>query len=125
MTEHTNTKADLREALSKKGITSGAKLARYLGSKGVIFFVRGPEGWENAHAELRLLDAGDSIKFYAREDDARVREACVDRAVEQARELLGVFEWSSAPFSNCWLPSEDIEDLNEDFAQGQDFPKSA
>lgn len=125
MTEHTNPKAELREALAKKGITSGAKLARYLKSPGVIFFVRGRDGWENAYAELRLLEAGDSLKFHPEEGDARVREACVDRAVEEARRVLGIFEWSSSPFSNCWLPSEDIERLNEDFGHFEDFPQSA
>jgi hypothetical protein len=124
MTEPTNPNAELREALSKKGITNGAKLARYLRSPGVIFFLRGRDGWENAYAELRLLDAGDSLTFPARADDSKVREACVDRAVDEARQILGIFEWSKAPFSNCWLPSEDIERLHEEFEVGE-LPQSA
>jgi hypothetical protein len=123
MTEHTNPNAELREALSKKGITSGAKLARFLKSSGVIFFLRGEGGWENARAELRLPDR-ETLTFYALPEDERVREACVDRAVDVAREVTGIFEWSKAPFSNCWLPSDDIERLHEEF-DTRELPQSA
>lgn len=125
MTEPMNPNAELRAALEHKGITNGAKLARYLKSEAVIFFLRGRDGWENAHAELRLLDSGETLEFYPMPGDDRIREACVDRAVDAARDATGVFEWSRAPFSNCWLPSEDIEDLHEEFESRGELPQSA
>jgi hypothetical protein len=114
MIEHTNPNAELRQALAKKGITSGLKLARFLKSPAVIFFLRGDD-WSDAHAELRILGSGEILTFYPLPDDERIREACVDQAVETARDLTGVFEWSKAPFSNCWLPSDDVEYLHEEF----------
>jgi len=123
MTEHLNPNAELRRALSQKGITSGLKLAKYLGSPGVIFFVRG-ESWGDARAELRLLKEGEIHTFHVLPEDERVREDCVDRAVDAARGLTGVYEWSKAPFSNCWLPSELVEELHEDFERGE-LPQSA
>lgn len=124
MTENTNSNAELRQALSKKGVTSGAKLARFVGSEAVIFFLVGRDGWNSAHAELRLLKEGRSLTFFAQPGDERVREACVDRAVDVAREITGVFEWSKAPFSNCWLPSKYVDSLHEDMESGE-LPQSA
>lgn len=131
MTEPINSSAELRNALQKKGVTNGLRLAKFLDCEAVIFFLRGKE-WGSARAELRLLDTGEVQTFRALPDDERVRESCVDRAVEAAREATGVYEWSKAPFSNCWLPSDAVEDLHEEFEEfgnfdddDEDLPHSA
>jgi hypothetical protein len=123
MIEQTNANAEIRKALSHKGITSGAKLARFLNAEGVIFFLRGPD-WRDSHAELRLRETGQVLEFYPQPGDERLREACVDRAVDAACEITGIDEWSKAPYSNCWLPSKYVERLHEDFLP-EDFPQSA
>lgn len=113
----TNPNAALRLALAQKGITNGLKLARFLNSPGVIFFFRGQDGWADSRAELRLLDVGDRISFEPEEGEVEVRRACVDKAMETGSRLLEVEGWSRAPYSNCWLPQEDVSRLHDMFAE--------
>lgn len=112
-----STSERLRKALNDKGITNGRKLAEYLDSKGVIFFARGRGGWENSHAELRFRDkAGQEQRSTFRPNGSgAVREQCVQDAMHDGFMELGVDSWSKAPFSNCWLPSEDVSRVHEEF----------
>lgn len=113
------TSTQIREELAKEGITNGRKLADHLGSKGAIFFVQGGGSWQDAHAELRYREGGTEHRTqYPPKAPGRpgaVRQQCVDDAMADAFEKLGVDSWSKAPFSNCWLPSEDVSRVHEEF----------
>lgn len=114
----TTTREKIRESLAERGITSGWELAEHLGSKGAIFFIRGKDGWENAHAELRYTEDGRTRRStYRPRGTGAVRQQCVEDAMADGWEHLGVDSWSKAPFSNCWLPSEDISRLYEEFSE--------
>jgi hypothetical protein len=116
MTATMSTSARLRAALAEKNIRSGRELAEYLESKGEIYFIRGEEGWENARAELRYWEDGRRQKRVYRPTLGEYhREECVNQAKEEAAEILGVDSWSRSPFSNCWLPSEDVSRVHEKF----------
>lgn len=111
-----STSEKIREALAEKGITNGRMLADYLGSEGVIFFVRGTGGWDKARAELRYKEDGkEKRRNYRPKEFLDVRYQCVADAQDDAAELLGIESWSKAPFSNCWLPSEDVSKVHEEF----------
>jgi hypothetical protein len=112
-----STSERLREALAKKGIKSGLELADYLGSKGAIVFVRGRGDWMNARAELvyRDLDGKRRREVFRPEEVVEVRQQCVDDAMDDGWTRLGIDSWSRAPFSNCWLPSEDVQRIHEEF----------
>lgn len=115
------TSAQIRQELAKDGITNGRKLADHLGSKGAIFFVRGEGSWQNAHAELRYREGGiEHRSTYRPTGPGAVRQQCVDDAMEDAAQKLGVNSWSKTPFSNCWLPSEDVSRVHEEFESFED-----
>lgn len=111
-----STSARLRVALAEKGIRSGRELADYLGSEAEIFFVRGGDDWEGAHAVLKFEKDGrkERRKFFPTSHEYH-REECLSQAKADAARELGIQEWSRAPFSNCWLPSEDVARVHEEF----------
>ena len=116
--------AELREALKAKGITSGWGLADYLKSPVMIFFVVSDRN-RYVRAELVYTEGGRRKKL-VRAPDAGLRVLSLRRAnaVEKARVAAeglcdyGRDDWSRAPFSNCWLPTEMIAKLHEEFDEG-------
>lgn len=115
------TSEKLREELAKKGITNGRKLAVHLGSKGMIFFIRGEGSWQSARAELRFRENGvEQTWTYRPKGPGAVRQQCVEDAMAEGSERLGVESWSKTPFSNCWLPSDDVSRVHEEFDHFED-----
>lgn len=112
-----STSEKIREVLATKGITNGRMLADHMRSKGVIFFVRGQGGWISAKAELRYTDEDGhrQRKVFRPKGEAAVRDQCVEDAMTEARKRLGVDSWSKSPFSGCWLPSDDVSKVHEQF----------
>lgn len=113
--------AELREALKAKGITSGQRLAEYLGSPAVIFFIMN-DASRYKRAELVYTKDGRReilVRAPARglETLTEKRNSAVERARVAAEGLIpyGRDDWSRAPFSNCWLPTEMISKLHEEF----------
>jgi hypothetical protein len=113
--------AELREALKAKGITNGRRLAEHLGSPVVIFFVTSQKN-NFVRAELLYDQYGES-KSLVRSPGAgtsglsQKRASAVERARVAAEGLCKYSrdDWSRAPFSNCWLPTEMISKLHEEF----------
>jgi hypothetical protein len=116
---------ELREALKAKGITNGRRLAEYLGSPVVIFFVTSQKN-NFVRAELLYEDPYGEPKSLVRSPGAgtnglsQKRASAVERARVAAEGLCtyGRDDWSRAPFSNCWLPTEMISKLHEEFEKG-------
>lgn len=111
-----NTGELLRYELRTRGIDNGLKLAEHLGSRAVIIFLRGKKGWSEARAELRYTEDGVRRRaIYRPTVKDFVREECVEGAMTDAGLNLGIDSWARAPFSNCWLPSEDVERLHQEY----------
>jgi len=116
------TGAELREALKAKGITNGRRLAEHLKCP-VIFFIVSREN-RYLRAELHYQRYGDP-KVLVRTPDAGLEGLSQKRAnaVEKARVAaeglctLAADDWSRAPFSNCWIPTEKLSQLHEEFEE--------
>lgn len=119
-----STSQELRQALRARGITNGRKLAEYMGSKDsgpepVIYFMV-ENDTQDVRAELHyVLDGKPSTAVFEPDDDfegiSQLRRNCLNQAKQEAQEKLSIFEWSRSPFSNCWLPSDVISKVHEQF----------
>jgi len=113
-----------REALVEAGITSGAQLAEHLKAPAVIFFFAGKD--KRPHAELRWWDAQRSMKVSNHWPNSPLmtvgtaRRRTVEAARQEAQVYLSIFEWSRSPFSNCWLPTENLQRARKEFLETPD-----
>lgn len=104
---------ELRQVLKERGIYNGLRLAEHLECP-VIFFVVG----QYLRAELHYGD-----QFLVRTPEAglaglsRKRNSAVEQARVAAEEVTRYSrdDWSRAPFSNCWMPTEKLSQLHEEF----------
>lgn len=118
------TGAELREALKAKGITNGRRLAEYLQSPVVIFFITSQKN-NFVRAELVYTQSGEKKSLVRTPETgmnglSQKRANAVERARVAAEGLCdyGREDWSRAPFSNCWLPTEMIAKLHKEFEEG-------
>ncbi len=115
-----STSTRLRYALAERGVTSGRELASYLGCPAELYFIRGSsDDWSDCRAELRFKEDGRRQKRVYRPvtggDRRDLVQECLDQAKADASEHLGIESWSRTPFSNCWLPSDDVSRVHEEF----------
>jgi hypothetical protein len=112
------------DALVRQGVTSGSQLAERLESPAAIFFFAGGR----PYAELRYWDSSGAMSVskhwprYPNMTVAACRKKTVEAAQNEAKELLGLEEWSRSPFPNCWLPSSVVEEARRMFMEE---PKTA
>lgn len=119
------TGAQLREALKARGITNGLRLAEHLDSP-VIFFVTSQRN-NYVRAELHYVRYGKRESLVRSPDAgttglAQKRASAVERARVAAEGLCSYprEDWSRGPFSNCWLPTEMVAKLHEEFEGSQE-----
>lgn len=111
---------ELKAALREQGVTNGRKLADRLDCP-VIFFVVSERN-RYMRAELHYAQYGDR-KVLVRTPDTGLEGLSSKRAnaVEKAKlaaegiTRYGRDGWSRAPFSNCWIPTEKLSELHEQF----------
>lgn len=107
---------ELREALKAHGIHNGRRLAEHLKCP-VIFFVVSKN---NRYLRAELV-CGNDVLVRAPERGltglSQKRSSAVERARVAAEGLTpyGRDDWSRAPFSNCWVPTEKLSQLHEEF----------
>lgn len=119
------TGAELREALKTHGITNGRRLAEHLKCP-VIFFVVSRnnhylraelhyERYGEAKSLVRTPDSGLSGLSQKRNNAVERARVAAEGLTEYTRE-----DWSRAPFSNCWVPTEKLSQLHEEFGNSQE-----
>lgn len=111
---------ELREALKAKGITNGRRLSEYLDCPVIFFVVSSRNNY--LRAELHYKQYGESKSLVRMPDPgleglSQKRLNAVNKARTAAEGLCALQpdEWSRSPFSNCWMPTEKLSQLHEEF----------
>lgn len=132
--DNTASTSTIGEMLEARGITSGRKLAKHTEAQAVIYFLlRDAEGHGNdprAELHFRVTMPDQDPKWMVRQyrPDTRhgsmsvrdMRMETTERAQDDAGDLLGLNEWTKAPFSNCWLPVESMNRMRQELGLDQD-----
>lgn len=114
----------ITEMLEEKGIINGRKLAKHLDAPAVIYFLLRDGNGPRAELHFRVSLPEQESKWLVRQyrpDTAcgpmsirDMRLSTTERAMEDAKDVLGLDDWRKSPFSNCWLPVESMNLMRQE-----------